>query len=89
VDTLYERRKNYFKNMDLPFPIKHIPAKPNLWREKGLPGISTQYNKGIIHADGELLFFTGDSHMVTETFMENLWTRYQEGYFPLAWYFYD
>jgi len=89
VDALYEDRKDYFENMDLPFQIKHIPAKPNLWLEKGFPGISTQYNKGIIHADGELLFFTGDSHMVLPDFMEQLWTRYRKGYFPLAWYFFD
>jgi glycosyltransferase involved in cell wall biosynthesis len=89
VDALYEQRKNYFKNMKLPFQVKHVPAKPNLWIEKGFPGISTQYNKGIIYADGELLFFTGDSHMVLPNFMEQLWRRYQEGYFPFAWYFFD
>jgi hypothetical protein len=89
VDVLYDQRKDYFRNMKLPFKVKHIPAKPNHWIEKGFPGISTQYNKGIIYADGELLFFAGDSHMVTEDFMTNLWSRYREGYFPLAWYFYD
>lgn len=89
VDVLYDQRKNYFKNMQLDFNVKHIPAKPNLWIDKGLPGISTQYNKGIIYADGELLFFTGDSHMVQPQFMEQLWRRYQQGYFPLAWYFFD
>jgi len=89
VDVLYDQRKDYFKGMDLSFKVKHIPAKPNLWLEKGFPGISTQYNKGIIYADGELLFFTGDSHMVTPDFMQNLWDYYQQGYFPLAWYLYD
>jgi len=89
VDDLYEQRRNYFENMDLPCQIKHIPAKPNLWREKQFPAMATQYNKGIIYADGELLFLAGDSYMVLESFMANLWTRYQEGYFPLAWYFFD
>lgn len=89
VDVLYEQRKNYFTDMKLPFKVKHIPALPNLWIEAGFCGISTQYNKGIINADGELLFFTGDSHMVIPQFMQNLWTRYKEGYFPLAWYLYD
>jgi len=89
VDVLYDQRKDYFKNMTLPFKVKHIPAKPNHWIEKGFPGIATQYNKGIVYADGELLFFTGDSHMVVPEFMERLWNRYQQGYFPSAWYMYD
>ena len=89
VDVLYDQRKDYFKNMNLPFKVKHIPAKPNQWIERGFPGIATQYNKGIVYADGELLFFTGDSHMVVPEFMERLWSRYQQGYFPSAWYMYD
>jgi len=89
VDALYEQRKDYFEDMKLPFTVKHVPAQPNVWLENGLPGICTQYNKGIIHADGELIFFTGDSHMFFPDFMEKLWNRYQEGYFPMAWYFYD
>lgn len=89
VDALYEQRKNYFSNLDLPFKVKHIPALPNLWIENGFPGICTQYNKGIIYADGKLLFFTGDSHMVQPNFMQELWGQYLKGHFPLAWYFYD
>lgn len=90
VDVLYDQRKDYFKDIrGLPFKVKHIPALPNLWIEAGFCGISTQYNKGIIYSDGELLFFTGDSHMVLPNFMENLWTRYQQGWFPSAWYMYD
>lgn len=89
VDALYDQRKDYFAKLELPFKIKHIPALPNLWLSNGLPAVSTQWNKGIIYADGELLFFTGDSYMVQPNFMENLWTRYREGYFPLAWYLYD
>jgi len=89
MDVLYDKRKDYFKNLDLPFQVKHVPVLPNLWIEKGFPGISTQYNKGIIYADGELLFFTGDSYMYPNNWMEQLWKHYQDGYFPLAWYFFD
>ena len=89
VDVLYDKRKDYFEGMDLPFKVKHVPALPNIWIENGFPGVCRQYNKGIIHADGELLFFAGDGNMVAPDFMEKLWSRYQEGYFPLAWYQYD
>ncbi len=88
-DALYEQRKDYFADMKLPFKVKHIPAMPNMWLENGLTGIAAQWNKGIIYADGELLFFCGDSYMVQPNFMERLWKRYTEGYFPFAWYFYD
>lgn len=89
MDVLYDQRKSYFADLELPFQVKHIPVLPNLWIEKGLPGISTQYNKGIVHADGELLFFFGDSHMVFPDFVEQMWKHYCEGYFSLAWYFFD
>ncbi|MBU1082589.1 MAG: glycosyltransferase family 2 protein [Spirochaetes bacterium] len=89
VDGLYEKRKDYFKDLELPFGVKHVPLQPNIWYDRGFPGISTQYNKGIIHADGELLFFTGDSHMMQPHFMEHLWKNYQEGFFSLAWYCFD
>jgi len=89
VDALWHKRKEYFKNLHLPFKVKHVPAQPNIWIDRGSPGICTQYNKGIIYADGELLFFTGDSYMVRPDFMKNLWERYTQGFFPLAWYLYD
>ena len=89
VDVLYHIRKDYFKNLDLPFKVKHVPATPNLWIENGFMGICNQLNKGIIYADGELLFFTGDGFMFKADFMKNLWERYTQGYFPLAWYLYD
>ena len=88
VDACYEERKDYFEGLDLPFKVKHVPAK-NVWLDNNLPGVSTQFNKGIIHADGELLFFSVDGFMFGSDFFENVWSRYQEGYFPMAWYFYD
>lgn len=89
VDACYHKRKEHFKNLQLPFKVKHIPAQPNIWIEIKSPGICAQYNKGIIYADGELLFFTGISYMVRSDFMKNLWERYTQGFFPLAWYLFD
>ena len=89
VDTLYDERKDYFKDKDLPFKVKHVPASPNVWHNEGFPGICTQYNKGIIYADGELIFFTGESYMFVPEFCDRLWNHYNEGYIPLAWYFID
>lgn len=89
IDANYHKRPDYFKNLQPPFPIKHVPAQPNIWLKHGLPGVSTQYNRGIIHADGELLFFTGDSYLFKQDFMKLLWHCYGQGCFPLAWYMFD
>lgn len=89
VDHLYDERKDYFKNMNLPFHVKHVHARPNIWHDVGLCGVCTQYNKGIIYADGELLFFSGEGYLFIPEFCEKLWAHYKEGYFPYTWYFYD
>ena len=89
VDYLYEERKDYFKNRNLPFHIKHIPSSQNIWHDVGLPGVCTQYNKGIIYADGELLYFSGDGYLFPPNFCEKLWDYHKQGYIPLVWYFFD
>ncbi len=89
VDQLYDDRKDYFINMKLPFKVKHVPAHPNLWHDVGLSGVCTQYNKGIIYADGELVFFLGEGFLFIPEFCEKLWGYYKQGYIPFAWYFYD
>lgn len=89
VDHLYNQRKDYFKDMNLPFKVKHVPAAPNMWHDVGLPGICTQYNKGIIYADGELIYFMGEGYLFIPEFCEKLWKHYKEGYIPFVWYFYD
>lgn len=81
VDVCYELRKDYFKTHNYGLKIKHIPAAPNIWSKLGLVQTCHQFNKGIIHADGELMFFDGDSSMLHPNLMENLWRHYNEGYF--------
>jgi len=89
VDHLYDERKDYFKNMKLSFRVKHVPAHPNVWHDVGLCGVCTQYNKGIIYADGELIYFMGEGYLFMPNFCDRLWTYYKQGYVPLVWYFYD
>jgi hypothetical protein len=81
VDLFYDERKDYFKNHNLGMKIKHVPGYPNLWHEKGLVQTCEQFNRGIIHSDGELLFFDADSAMLPPNLMENLWKHYKDGYF--------
>lgn len=82
VDVFYEERKDYFLGQtNHGIKIKHIPATPNIWADFGLVQTCHQFNKGIIHADGELLFFDADSGMLHPQLMENIWKHYLDGFF--------
>lgn len=81
VDVFYEDRKDYFREHNLGLKIKHIPASPNIWAKHGLVQTCHQFNKGIIYAEGELLFFDADSGMLHPELMANLWRHYQNGFF--------
>lgn len=81
ADIFWHERKDYFKDHNYGFKIKHIPAAPNVWHDIGLCQICHQFNKGIIHADGDLLFFCADSNMLHPNLMQQLWQHYQEGWF--------
>lgn len=82
VDIFYEERPDYFKEHNYGLQIKHIPAAPGIWHDLGICEICHQFNKGLIHADGELLFFCADSNMHPPNLFESLWKHYKEdGYF--------
>lgn len=81
IDVFYHERPDYFKEHNYGLRIKHIPASPNPWSELGLCQTCHQFNKGIIHADGELIFTDADSSMIPPDLMANLWKHYKDGYF--------
>jgi len=81
IDVFYHERPDYFKDHNYGLRIKHVPASPNPWSELGLCQTCHQFNKGIIHADGELIFTDADSSMVPPDLMANLWKHYKDGYF--------
>lgn len=89
VDARYHERPDFFRENSWGLQIKHVPAQPNVWLDNGLPGVCTQYNKGLVYADGQVVFFTGDSYMFLDGFMELMWSTFLRGYFPLAWYMFD
>lgn len=81
IDVLYDERPDYFKDHNYGLRIKHIPAKPNAWHDLGLVQTCSQFNRGIIHSDGELIFTSADSNMYPPDLMENLWRHYKDGFF--------
>lgn len=87
VDTLWDQRPDYFIKNPAPFPVKHVPSKPNYWQERGRPGLSAQINRGFVWADGELVWIGGEDNMFPPQHLERVWTAYkQTGKTPLAWY---
>lgn len=81
IDVFYDERPDYFEKHNYGLKIKHVPAAPNPWHKWGLVQTCSQFNKGIVHADGELIFTDADSSMLPPDLMANLWKHYQDGYF--------
>lgn len=85
ADTMYQDRKDYFKDHNYGLRIKHIPSQPYLWSDLFLCDACHKFNLGAIHADGELIMLGGDSAMFPPDFFENIWRHYdEEGWFVSA-----
>lgn len=80
VDALHAERPDYFKQFDLPFPVVHLPPKPNPWHERKLWAVATQFNTGILHARGELVVTIGDCSQLPPHLLRRFWEEHQKGY---------
>jgi len=87
VDILYEKRPNLFDEFKpLPFPVKHLSARPDFWLEHGVWSGSAPRNKGIIAADEEteLIVIIDDCCQFGPDFLQRFWDWYMKGYFAMA-----
>lgn len=86
VDSLYERRRNMFKEFNFDFAVKHIPVHPNhrFWLDRKRWNVAGALNSGIIASDGELLVRIDDASEFSPDFLQRFWTGYEQGFFPLA-----
>jgi len=75
VDLLYEKRPEMFEAWDLPFPVKHISARPDWWLEHGVWSGSAPRNKGIVAADDEteLIVIVDDCCEFGPEFLQLFW----------------
>lgn len=78
IDVFYHERPDYFKQHSHGLRIKHIPSGPYVWNDLGICQTAHQFNKGVIHADGELIFMGADSGMYPPQFFENVWRHYKD-----------
>jgi len=86
VDILYEKRPDMLEEFELPFPFKHVSAKPDWWLEKGVWSGAAPRNKGIAVADDdvELIVVLDDCCEFGSDFLQQFWNWYQRGYFAMA-----
>ncbi len=78
VDAIYHKRKDFFQHKHYPFPVKHIADKPSVWLSKGMWGLCSARNQGIVHSDGELVVFVDDAFGFGSDWLELFWKYYDE-----------
>lgn len=83
VDALKNERK-YFLDKSFPFPIKHITPKPSIWDKLGCWRVCTQFNTGLVYAEGELIVRIDDCSSFGPEYLEKVWNWYKRGYFAQA-----
>ena len=86
VDALWETRSNWFKDRPQPFPVKHVPSRPNYWQERGRIGLGTQINKGFVWADGRYIWMGGENNLYPPHHLALVSELCREGKVPVAWY---
>lgn len=86
ADALYEDRAGYFTNQQRAFPIKHVPTSPNLWHEKGRPGLCAQLNRGLAWCDGVLVWIGAENNLFPPHHLQTAWDIFSAGRIPVAWY---
>jgi hypothetical protein len=86
IDALWEQRGDWFKEHPQPYPVKHVPASPNIWHAMGRPGLVAQLNRGLAWCGGDLVFVGSESTLWPPHFMQQAWDLYQRGQIGVAWY---
>jgi hypothetical protein len=87
VDALYETRSDYFDGYHSFFPITHVPASPNVWHQRGRPGLCEQLNRGLAWCDGELVWIGAENNLYPPHFLQAAWeVHFYKKKVPVAWY---
>ena len=86
VDALWETRPDWFRDHPQPFPVKHVPSKPNYWQERGRCGLSAQINRGFIWADGQYIWMGAENNLYPPHHLALVAELCRSGKVPSAWY---
>lgn len=86
VDALWETRQDWFKDRPQPFPVKHVPSKPNYWQERGRVGLCSQINRGFTWADGSCIWMGAENNLYPSHHLALVAELHRSGKVPVAWY---
>jgi hypothetical protein len=86
VDALWETRPDWFRDRPQPFPVKHVPSRPNYWQERGRVGVVSQINRGFIWADGKYVWMGAENNLYPPHFLKLASDTFRSGKLPVAWY---
>lgn len=86
VDLGIDGRRDWFAAHPQPFPVRHVPIKPNYWTAHGRRARAASLNTGIEAARGDLLVFFDDGWTFPPDWIERMWARYREGSFVASLY---
>lgn len=86
VDALWETRSDWFETHPQPFPVKHVPSRPNYWQERGRVGLGAQINRGFIWADGKYVWMGAENNLYPPHHLKLVSDIFRSGKVPVAWY---
>ena len=86
VDALWESRPDWFRDRPQPFPVKHVPARPNHWHELGRIGISAQINRGFAWVDGRYVWMGAENNLFPPHHLALVSELCRSGMTPVGWY---
>ncbi|MBW2560870.1 MAG: glycosyltransferase family 2 protein [Deltaproteobacteria bacterium] len=88
VDALYSEKRRRWLEGHAEFPLKYLNAFPNRWLEHGMVGIATQKNKGLLHAEGELVVFVDDATEFPKDWTKRIHDWFERGHWPMSLTYY-
>lgn len=86
VDALWETRADYFERNPQPFSVKHVPASPNYWQQRGRVGLGAQINRGFVWADGRYVWMGAENNLYPPHHLALVAELCRAGKVPSAWY---
>jgi len=88
VDALYSEARRRWLHAHAEFPVKYVNAHPNRWLERGMCGIATQKNTGLLHAEGEVVVFMDDCTQLPDWWTKRVWGWVERGFWPMSLTYY-
>jgi len=88
VDACWSGERKRWIESHAEFPVKYLNAHPNRFLELGMCAIASMKNKGLLHAEGELVVFVDDCTQFPDFWTKRIQRWYEKGYWPMSLTYY-